>query len=292
MHQPIQHIISSFVKTIIMKTFYSILSAVINPISGEKISLGLLLSDGNSSLFDYSNNRLSMISSVLNHENKRFIRQYIQSIEIVLNKIDVNQEQISILNNEGKNVILNESYVEYLSIYNKNVISFSKPVSINVEVNEFTFNTLFAKFIDEDAIVAEQTIKPIKIVKDEFSSKVKSYFTIEKEFTINQFSQLFLPVTIDLYGKNERFVFGQFLDLEKAVNHIKSDYFDFDQIITVHPKNSQKYLISSEPNKDKFQIQHKFWQEIRKSKQQEFVDISEIERIQDYAKLHGVVPVE
>jgi hypothetical protein len=53
-----------------MKAFYSILSAVINSVSGEKISLGLLLSDGNTSIFNYSNNRLSLVNSIVDNESQ------------------------------------------------------------------------------------------------------------------------------------------------------------------------------------------------------------------------------
>jgi hypothetical protein len=85
-----------------MNTFYSILSAVINPVSGEKISVGLLLSDGNRSLFDFSENRLSLLNSLVDKETKKFIRQYLKSIDTVLNKIDINQDQLTILDETGK----------------------------------------------------------------------------------------------------------------------------------------------------------------------------------------------
>lgn len=133
-----------------MNTFYSILSAVINPVSGEKISVGLLLSDGNRSLFDFSENWLSLLNSLVDKETKKFIRHYLKSIESVLDKIDLNQEQLTILDEAGKNLAVNESYIAYLSVYNQNVISFSKPVSIDVKVEEQVFTALFSKFIDEE----------------------------------------------------------------------------------------------------------------------------------------------
>src|SRR6056297_3244396 len=98
-----------------MKTFYSILSAVINPDSGEKISVGLLLSDGNRSLFDFSENRLSLLNSLIDKETKKFIRQYLKSIENVLSKFDGPHEQLTILDDVGKNIVVNEPYISYLS---------------------------------------------------------------------------------------------------------------------------------------------------------------------------------
>jgi hypothetical protein len=136
-----------------MNTFYSILSAVINPVSGEKISVGLLLSDGNRSLFDFSENRLSLLNSLIDKETKKFIRQYLKSIDTVLNKIDINQDQLTILDEAGKNLVVNEPYIAYLSVYNQNVISFSNPVSIDVKVEEQVFIALFSKFIDDETNV-------------------------------------------------------------------------------------------------------------------------------------------
>jgi hypothetical protein len=133
-----------------MKTFYSILSAVINSVSGEKISLGLLLSDGNKSIFNFSENRLSLLSSIVDKDTRKFIRQYLKSIENIIGKIDINHDQMTILDETGKNIIMNEQYIGYLSVYNQNVISFSNPVSITVEVNESIFAKLFSRFIDDE----------------------------------------------------------------------------------------------------------------------------------------------
>src|SRR6056297_561436 len=166
-----------------MKTFYSILSAVINPVSGEKISVGLLLSDGNRSLFDFSENRLSLLNSLIDKETRKFVRQYLKSIESVLNKIDINQEQLTILDEAGKNLVVNEPYIAYLSVYNQNVISFSKPVSINVKVEKQVFSNLFSKFIDKETTVKSQIKSHIQLIKSDFYLKVKSYYSIEKELT-------------------------------------------------------------------------------------------------------------
>jgi hypothetical protein len=126
-----------------MKTFYSILSVIINSVSGEKISIGLLLSDGNRSLFDFSENRLSLLNSLVDKETKKFVKQYLKSIESIIKKIDVNQDQLTIHEETGKNLIINEPYISYLSVYNQNVISFSKPVSIDVRIEEKIFSKLF-----------------------------------------------------------------------------------------------------------------------------------------------------
>ncbi len=273
-----------------MKTFYSILSAVINPSSGEKISLGLLLSNGNQSRFNFSDNRLSLLNGLLDKETRKFIRQYLKSIENVIEEIDVNDIQISIFDEAGKNVIVNEPYISYLSVYNQNVITFSKPVLIDVPVNDHIFSTLFEKFIDSESNPKANIKKNILVVKADFLPRVKDFYSVEKELSITDYPTLILPVTIDLIGKNEVYVLGQFFDLEKNINFIKNDYFDFQQVQATI-KSGKRFTISSEPEKSKYPLQHHFWQEIRKQKGLTYVDVSDLEMIESYAKEHGVIPV-
>ncbi len=51
------------------------------------------------------------------------------------------------------------------------------------------------------------------------------------------------------------------------------------------------FLISSEPNKNKFPSQHDIWNSIRNWNDSEYIDISESQKIEDYATQHGVVPL-
>lgn len=272
-----------------MKTFYSILSAVINPISGENISLGLLLTDGNNSIFSYSKNRMSIIASLIDPETKKFMLNYLKSVENVIKKIDINEDQINIFEESGKNIFINESYISYLSNYSRNVISFSKPVSIDVPVNENIFENLFTRFIDDESSEKAAPKSDIQLVKIKFFPVLKPYFTTEKKISFQTEKKILLPVTIDLFGKNEIPVMGQFFDLEKGINHIKTDMFDFQQVASIY-KKSKKFIISSEPDKQTQADKHHFWSSIRKQKALTYVDINEVEIIEQYAKEHNVVP--
>ena len=272
-----------------MKTFYSILSAVINPISGESISLGLLLSDGNNSIFRYSKNRLGIIGSTTDKETKRFVHNYLKSVENVIQKIDTNEDQVNIFTQTGKNILVNESYIDYLSSYNRNVISFSKPVSIDVMVNDSIFNNLFVRYIDEVTTEKATLQSDIHLAKIKCFTVLKPYFTTEKVFSPQMAKKILLPVTIDLFGKNEIHVIGQFFDLDKGINYIKADMFDFQQVASIY-KKSKKFIVSSEPDKITQADKHHFWSAVRKQKSHTYVDISEIEIIEQYAKEHNVVP--
>src|SRR5690606_32397370 len=139
-------------------------------------------------------------------------------------------DQLTILDEAGKNLVVNESYITYLSVYNQNVISFSKPVSIDVKVEEQVFTVLFSKFIDEETHVKSHIKSHFQLIKSDFFPRVKKFYSIEKEITPDRFKQVLLPVSIDLLGKNDKYVTGQFFDLEKSVYHIKNDWYDYNQV--------------------------------------------------------------
>lgn len=274
-----------------MTTFYSILSAVINPVSGEKISLGLLLSDGNRSFFDFSENRLSLLNSLVDKETKKFIRNYLKSIKTVLDKMNINQDQLTFFDETGKNLIINEPYLSYLSAYNQNVISFSKPISIDIKVEKQIFTTIFSKFIDDETNVKSHTKSHFQLMKSDFFLRIKDYYSIETEITSDHFKQILLPVSIDLFGKNNKYVIGQFFNLEKSIYHIKNEWFDYNQVNEVI-KSDKKFVVSGEPEKTKFPQQHYFWEQLRKIKFHTFLDISELGIIEEYARKHDVRPVK
>jgi len=132
-----------------MKTFYSILYSVIQPETDEKIAIGFLLSDDSSCIFGHSKRKLFAAKPLLEDHEYKFIKKYIASvikIVAVSGKTQYLCKNFGITENNSE--IINESYLSYLSIYSKNVVWFSKPLPIDVEVNQQNFNILFRKLID------------------------------------------------------------------------------------------------------------------------------------------------
>ena len=190
---------------------------------------------------------------------------------------------------EENQLVLSEPYVEYLSVYNNNVISQSKPVQIDLSVTESNFQVLYQKYIEKNVILPEKEKHSVNKVKEIFIPRVKKYFSIDKELTTNDFPTLLFPVTCDLLGKNERTVISQFLDLERAIYHIKNDYYDIEHIPNAIC-DGQLFLVSPEPDKKALPSQHSIWKQVRVNKDYDYVDISEIDKIEEYAKEHGVIP--
>jgi hypothetical protein len=272
-----------------MNTFYSIITATINPLTNESIALGLLLSDGSQSRYDFSANRLSLVKSLVAFEQYRFIKDYLRSFNTIIEKFDQNRIPEPGLNELKENLIINEPYVQYMSVYGQNVIKVSSPVRIDLEINEANFRKLFIKFIDKQEEPKVRTKKSIFQIKDDFSESVADYFTAERELPINEFPGLGLPVRVDLFGKNDQIVIVQFVDLERQINYIKTDFYDLEHINHSIEKKKM-FLVTQEPNKKTFPQQHHLWTQTRKAGKYDYTDLQDVNRIQEYAIEHGVIP--
>jgi len=126
-------------------------------------------------------------------------------------------------------------------------------------------------------------------VKDDFSEKVKDYFTVDRELPVAEFPSLELPVTVDLFGKNEKIVVVQFIDLERQINFIKTDFYDLEHINQTIKKKIM-FLVTQEPNRKAFPQQHHLWNQTRKDRKYRYTDMKEVDYIRQYAVEHGVVP--
>ena len=272
-----------------MNTFYSIVSATINPLTDESITLGLLLSDGKQSRYAFSSNRLSLVKGLVSSVQYKFIKDYLKSFQNIIKKLDKNTGLQADLEEMKENLVVNEQYMKYMSIYGQNVVKVSSPVIIDLPVNETNFRKLFLKFIDKQEQPPSRVKKSIMQMKDDFADKVRDHFTADRELAVTEFPNLELPVTVDFFGKNEKIVVVQFVDLERQVNFIKTDFYDLEHIKQVIDKKTM-FLVSQEPNKKTFPQQHHLWQQTRKDGKYEYTDLTEVERIKKYAQEHGVIP--
>lgn len=283
---------SDGVKEVIMKTFYSILYAVIRPETDEKIAVGLILSDGSNSLFDSSKNKLGAVKSLLGSDAFKYIRNYISSVKKTIQDSMKNSLQHSIFEFiDSRHPVINEKYFHYLTVYSTNLVWFSKPLQIDVPAEKETFRKLFNKLVDEEygEVTDMLKVRGVRRAKIEFIPTVKEYFSHEREVTSSDVSGLITPVSIDLIGRNDRMVFAQFLEMERAIREIKYDFFDIKELKAVE-QNSMGFLVSSEPDIAKFGKQHQIWENIRKYDQFNYLDIDEVDKIKEYAEAHQIVP--
>jgi len=275
-----------------MKTFYSILSINIRPEINERLSIGLLMICGEKVLFRHSASKLSVIQKLISKDVYKATQNYLKLVETSVTSneaISSNKNEFRFKIESKYDRLFSEQYIEYLSRYNNNLISFSKPNFVDLEANEQIFRLLFNKFIDIEEASDQVVIRRIDRFKKQYYPHVKSFFNIEQEINSTQYSGLFTPVRIDLMGKNDIEVFGQSIDFEKKVYSIECNIGNLLQLNRALP-NAKQFVIGYEPDKT-MDINHRIWNNIRQSSEFEYIDVSEAEKITEYAISHGVTPL-
>jgi len=273
-----------------MQAHLSILSASIRPEIQEQIAIGLLLVGSNSVYFETSKTKLEISSKLISPQVFRFlkdtVRQIYQATNIENRKL---KDSFIEINNVSKPFSL--GYLNYLSSYSNNILTFSSPKTIELPADDSLFQMLFKKYVDEHAFEYKKPeFHNFDSFKKEFFPKVKTYFNIDQEITSKTIKGLIMPVKVDLIGKNEKTVYAQTIDLERHNYHIQND-ISVLLMLKQALGEAKGFLISSEPNKIKYPSQHDIWNSIRDWNDSEYVDLSETQKIEEYATMHDVVPL-
>lgn len=275
-----------------MATFYSILSASVRPEIQEKITIGLFLMDDKEAFFEYSKNKLLSAKSLFSDNAYYSLKDGLKNIEITLEKQFIANKRQGL--DFDKKTILTNSYIEYLSKYNNNILTFSSPKEIELDTNAAIFSNLYKKFIDSSEETPEINSTPVFetfiISKREVLAQ---YFNIDKEITYKDVPNLIVPVKITLIGQNEATTFLQSLDMNKRIDilsgNISEILFLQKAFSTSHVK-STAMAITQEPNKKLFQKQHNIWKQLRNIKDIKTYDISEAGKVIEYAEKHNMRP--
>lgn len=282
-----------------MATYYSILSVLIRPELQEKISLGLLLFDQEKIFFNYSKNKLTASKALLPDDSYRLLVDSIKNIKNrAINQNDLLGSKIASQYTLQDEMLLNSfspEYISYLSRYSNNTLSFTDPKGIDVQASDSIYKQLFSKFIDsnEQAISGIPQSKSIEFFKERNMPRLTKYFNIDRKISSREIPNLIMPVKVDMLGQNGMPVYVQTIDMDRRTYDIE---YDIGVILSLHTafeqnnKESKGFILSQEPyQKDK--EQYSIWEELRKSSIFEFVDISEGEKIIEYAEKNNVHPL-
>jgi len=274
-----------------MQAHFSILSASIRPEIQEQLAIGLLLVGSNSVHFDFSKNKLTILNDLLTPQALKYLKDTVKQISQASSN---EKEKFKGLFTESGTISKSFSlgYLEYLSKYSNNLLTFSSPKTIELPADDALFKMLFNKYIDENAFIEKISApRNFDTLKSVFFPKVEPYFNVEQEITSENVSGLLMPVKVDLIGKNEIPVYAHLIDLERKNYNIQNDLAVVFMLNKAFENKAKGFHISAEPDKTKFPGQHETWKSIRNWKDSEYVDISEIQMIERYATEHGVVPL-
>ncbi|MGQ7944159.1 hypothetical protein [Flavobacterium sp. WC2509] len=157
-----------------MKTFFSIVSIQTNPISTEKVVMGVLAITKNEIYFDYSKSKLGLLDKLAPAKIGIGImaKNTLQQI-----KQKVAEENKALIKGQTKlqfeKSIFSKDYISYLNKYNNGILHFSEPASLPFDFTAEKFAQYYNNFVGE--------IAPVEAKKEivTFAKKIKPAF--EKE---------------------------------------------------------------------------------------------------------------
>jgi hypothetical protein len=270
-----------------MKSYYSIISAVVRPEIQEKISIGLLLVSPGELFFSYSKNKISAVKTLLDHSLFKFLNDTLRQIEASVST--ENTDKAGLFQKDEPAQQFSMGYLSYMNRYSNNLINFSAPVEIDLPANVQLYDFLFSKYIDSTVYQPKKT-KSIEKIKEEFYPQVKNYFNTEKEITPNEVQNLPMTVKVDIIGENEVPVFGQLIDFERQNNFIFEDIAVLKFLLDAFDYRAQSFIIGNEPDRKSFPKSHDTWSNLRNWKKSSFIELDQIGAVKEYAEEHGVHP--
>lgn len=239
-----------------MKSFYSIIRFVNNPLSKENLAIGLIMISGNKIHYKFSNEKIQLVSKI-NPLNFKLLEYTIDKISNFI-KSELENE-ISLFSDDNK---VNLEYLKRLSIYNNGFLQFDNPSIINIDFDEVKFNDFFHRYIDLVIKPAEK-----KEIDNTFSKRVKQIFQeplsglidINYKIQKKQIPGLFFDYKLDGIGLNGCIYSVKSIDLnaEKPIEQLRKDISELESLNyridlfgkserNIDPSANQHYLVVDE----------------------------------------------
>ncbi|MBK1439646.1 hypothetical protein JHJ32_06590 [Parapedobacter sp. ISTM3] len=270
-----------------MKTFYSILYCSIRPNQDERITIGLFMADGVQCHFSYSADKLNVIKDLLPDGGYQLVKSNLRAIEQLAASC-----QSDLLKVHKGQRFLSESYLEYLSVYANNLLAFSKPVPLNVALDENTFDKLFEKFVFTLPRQQERERDPVAHAKQRLVKSIGDRVNFDVELTDNDVAGLIVPSRVSFIGRNDVKVVGEMSDFGKALHALKLQvraHLFLVDTIRRHEKGAKFFFVGDEPSK-KLNDHHDIWQSLKNYKPIQWVPTDEVQQIEEYVAEHQVLP--
>lgn len=279
-----------------MRTIFSILYISISATLDERVSIGLIMSNGEEHFFKYSQQKLQAIKGLLNNESYLILKTYLKSLEKEINTTEENGNNLFSIDIPSKAKWVNHSYISYLSKYSNNLLQFSEPKFIDVSLSSAIYKRVFEKYIFEydDVISVDNLPNVYQNIRTKLYPKISGKVNIDRTLTSNDFSNLFAPVEVNFIGVNGVTVAGQVFDFDKRHYNLENDITRFISLTKAIELSGQKdgkyFVIGREPQTNPTDKNHMMWSQIRDAKFLDFVDIDEISIVEEYIDNNHVSP--
>jgi hypothetical protein len=213
-----------------MKSFYSILKYVNNPLSNEIIALGLVVIADEQVYFHISHQKLELAKK-LNSKNYKLLEFSLNQFKNFVKKETVD-ESVYLFKSEKQ---LNKQFLNRLYDYNNGILQFSKPEVINTVTSYNVFQDYFRKFIGEELVSEEkEKISEFKkIIQKKLYAPLKDIIDIDYTLKKKQIETLFFDFHFDGLGVNGSLYAAKAIDFNsnRQLGQIRNDISDFESVI-------------------------------------------------------------
>lgn len=281
-----------------MKTIYSIIYVTLNATLNEKVSIGLVMSNNEEFLFNYSFDKLKALRSLLSVEQYYIVREYLKALDKQTNSNNDSELFHKDFQKQFNREWMGEKYLSYLHSYSHNIIQVSQPKNIDISLNQENFKRIFEKYIYK-VYKNEQRVK--ENTKEQLDTQVKTnlYPKIDKKVNFNRLitssdiHNLLTSIQVNFIGVNGKPMVGQILDFNKNDYYLENDisrYISLTKALDLVEKTSGKYFVIGQEPISSEKKNHNIWKQVRESNFLDFVDIGEVQKIQEYVIDNDVRP--
>ncbi|MCM4173054.1 hypothetical protein DHD32_16335 [Arenibacter sp. TNZ] len=212
-----------------MKSYYSIIRFVNNPLSKENLAIGMIVLSEGKVFYKFSKDKINLAHKI-NSFNSNLLEY---TIDKVSNFIDIELKQdISLFSKEVK---VNLEYLNRLSIYNNGFLQFDKPSIINLVFDNSKFDNFFDKYIElnlrepkKESV--DKTFK--RTIEEVFYKPLANVIDIEYRVKKEQIPGLFFDYTLDGIGVNGSVYTVKSIDLnsEKPLDNFRRDISELESL--------------------------------------------------------------
>lgn len=280
-----------------MKSFYATISISSMAHQGERFNIGLFASDGERIFFHYSEQKLKILAKLFSKSALELVKSSLKSINNAVHEFESKDVQPDALVKSQKDFKhLSASYFDYLNRYNNNLVQFSKPKQIDLEINQTIFRKLFHTFIYESERFETNIIKKqtnFEREYTEFLASAAKYVNTNFKVTKELISRLATPKTVDMFGKNGSFNLAHSIDFQNSsqtlIKNIDAYLCLAYSAELTESKHAKCFILGEEPAKNS--KNHTIWSDVRDLKEITYVPFNERTQILDHFEKEGVTPI-
>lgn len=206
-----------------MKSFYSILYIEPEPISEEKISVGLFLNADKKPVFDYSEDKLKIASNIVGSETTDSLERILRNIKKKTESISGDEKQAEAFDVKP----FSESYFKYLNNYSNNLITYSDPSKNHGDFTLSEYKELFRLLVDKKygiEVEEEESFKTSvkKTIKSSVvNEKMDVFYKVPKESV----ETIYRDHIVDYIGINGSIISGNSVDMKGNPYNLENKFY-------------------------------------------------------------------